>query len=195
MLRTLLTPTRSLRQPLKCLLRTLTTHNTITDQTTGKVITLTDPARPEMGDYPNPAPVYAFDRDPYAKYDDQQNRRNFNDPINFDVDLYDMWSPDRYDSVSISTALKHNAIFFGLFIGITSAVAYFQLNPEKPAMPRSYPYGGLAKELGSGKPSDDVFYRVSPDHTADENGILPANPIAQEQQRAYLEENARFVNV
>ncbi len=66
--------------------RCLTTKNTITDHTTGRVIKLTDPSRPEIADYDNVKPVLAQDKDPYVKYDDQQNRRNINDPLNIEED-------------------------------------------------------------------------------------------------------------
>lgn len=175
--------------------RTLTTKNTIVEHTTGRIITLTDPNRPEMGDYPNPPPVLAQDKDPYAKYDDQQNRRNMNDPLNFDDDLYDMWSPDYFQPVSDATALKHNGIFFACFLGFGGIIAYFQLNPEKPAMPRSYPSNGLAQLLGSGKPEDDEFYQVRPDTTAEkELGILPADKDLFANIEAYKSANAEFIN-
>lgn len=174
--------------------RSLTTHNSITDQTTGKVIVLSDPSRPELADYVNPKPVFSQFKDPYAKYDDQQNRRNLNEPVNMDSDLYDMWSPEVYDFVPDSTAWKHNAIFFSLVFGFGATIYFFQLNPEKPAMPRSYPYGGLAKELGSGREEDDQFYRVSPDRTAHENGILTADANVANLRKAYEAENASFIS-
>ncbi|ODV80149.1 uncharacterized protein CANTADRAFT_64727 [Suhomyces tanzawaensis NRRL Y-17324] len=174
--------------------RFLTTKTTITDQNDGRVITLTDPNRPEIADYPNPKPVLAQSKDPYAKYDDQQNRRNLNDPVNIDDDLYDMWSPDYYDFVSDKTALKHNAIFFSLVFGFGATIWYFQLNPEKPAMPRSYPFGGLAKELGSGSKEDEYFYRVKPDTTAEQElGFLSNDSEIETQQKAYEAANADFI--
>lgn len=119
--------------------------------------------------------MFAQDKDPYAKYDFQQLRRNKDEPLNIDDDLYDMWSPDRFTFVSDNTALKHNAIFFGLVFAFGGVIAYFQLNPEKPAMPRSFPNNGLAKELGSGKDLDDYFYKVKSDETAAEAGVLAAD--------------------
>ena len=141
--------------------RFLTTKNTITDHNTGRVIKLTDPSRPEIADYDNVKPVLAQDKDPYVKYDDQQNRRNINDPLNIEEDYYDIWSPDYFQFVSDKTALKHNGIFFSLIIGFGTAIWYFELNPAKPAMPRSYPFGGLAKELGSGSKEDEYFSELS----------------------------------
>lgn len=174
--------------------RSLTTKTTITDQSTGRVITLTDPERPELADYPNPKPEFAQFKDPYAKYDDQQNRRNLNEPVNIDDDLYDMWSPDVFNHTSDSTALKHNAIFFSAVLGLGALVWMFELNPAKPAMPRSFPYGGLAKSLGAGDEESEAMYRVKPDTTAEQElGMLPPDSALAEQREAYEKENAEFI--
>lgn len=177
-------------------LRFLTTKTTIVDHTNGKTIQLTDPAHPELGDYPNYKPVLAQDKDPYAKYDDPQNRRNFNDPLPHDYDMYDIWSPDYYQFVSDKTALKHNAVFFSLFFGFGAVIYYFQLNPEKPAMPRSFPFGGLAKELGSsGKAEDDEFYRVRPDLTAEkELGFLAPVELITTNKEQYSKANSDYIS-
>ncbi|ABN67629.1 predicted protein [Scheffersomyces stipitis CBS 6054] len=174
--------------------RSLTTKTTITDHATGRVITLTDPNRPEIGDYPDFTPQLAQDKDPYAKYDDPQNRRNLNDPVSINDDLYDIWSPDYYQFVSDKTALKHNAIFFSLVFGFGATIWYFQLNPEKPAMPRSFPFGGLAKELGSGSAEDDYFYRVKADTTAEQElGFLGADNDTVANKDSYISQNSDFI--
>lgn len=174
--------------------RSVTTKTHITDHATGEVIKLTDPSLPQMADYPNPAPKLAQDRDPYGKYDDPQNRRNLNEPLNFNDDLYDMWSPDYYQPVSDKSALKANGIFFGSVVAFGLAIWYFQLNPEKPAMPRSFPYNGLAKTLGSGSEEDAKVYRVKPDTTAEQElGVLGANDEIKKQQEAYLQANSDFI--
>ncbi|KAG5419185.1 hypothetical protein I9W82_002952 [Candida metapsilosis] len=176
------------------LLRQNSTKATIYDQVTGKTIQLTDPEHPEWADYKNPPPVLAQKRDPYAKYDDPQNRRNLNDPVNMDEDLYDIWSPDYYDFVSDSTALKHNGIFFGLLFGIAGVVAYFQLNPEKPAMIRSFPYNGLADSLGATSKEDASFYQNKPDIDAEkECGVLPEESDVASNRDAYEKSNASFI--
>lgn len=173
--------------------RSLTTKTTITDQSDGRVITLTDPKHPELADYPNPKPELAQNRDPYKKYDFQQLRRNKNEPLNIDDDLYDMWSPDYFQFVSDKTALKHNAIFFSIVLGFGAAIYFLQLNPEKPAMPRSFPYNGLAKDLGSGREETDYFYKVKSDADADAAGILAADPDIATQKAAYEQANADFI--
>lgn len=180
----------SLRAPL--LVRGLTTQNTIVDQVTGKTIKLADPAHPEYGDYQNPEPVYASDKDPYAKYDFQQGRRNFGDKLSMNDDLYDIWSPDRFTHTPDKDALKHNGIFFGTVLALAAGLTFFELNPEKPAAPRSYPYNGLAKTLGSGSPELDSFYKVKTDAAAEQGGVLAADADIALNQKAYEAENADF---
>lgn len=193
MFKQIVTSARVFRPSMAC--RSLTTKNSITEHTTGKIITLTDPNHPEMGDYPNPKPVLSQEKDAYVKYDDQQNRRNFNDPVNFDDDYYDMWSPDYFQPVSDKTALKHNGIFFSLFFGFGAAIYYFQLNPEKPAMPRSYPFNGLAKTLGAGSDETDEFYQVKPDTTAESQlGFLAKDTSVNTNTEVYKAANAEFIN-
>lgn len=167
---------------------------TIYDQSTGQTIELADPEHPELADFKNPPFVFKQYLDPYAKYDDPQNRRNKNDPMHIDEDMLDLWSPDYYDHVSDSTALKHNAIFFGLIFGISAVIAYFQLNPEKPAMIRSFPYNGLADALGATSEETAPFYQNKPDLTAEkECGILPADNDITNNQAAYEKENSEFI--
>ncbi|PVH15396.1 uncharacterized protein CXQ87_003235 [Candidozyma duobushaemuli] len=173
--------------------RCLTTETTITDHATGKVIKLTDPAHPEMADYPNPEPELAQNKDPYAKYDFPQLRRNFGDKLNFNDDMYDIWSPDHFSFVSDKTALKHNAIFFSTILAIAAGIYFLELNPEKPAMPRSYPYNGLAKDLGSGSEKTDYFYKVKTDEAANEAGVLSDDADVKAQQTAYEDANAEFI--
>lgn len=173
--------------------RCLTTETTITDHATGKVIKLTDPAHPEMADYPNPEPELAQNKDPYAKYDFPQLRRNFGDKLNFNDDMYDIWSPDHFLFVSDKTALKHNAIFFSTILAIAAGIYFLELNPEKPAMPRSYPYNGLAKDLGSGSEKTDYFYKVKTDEAANEAGVLSDDADVKAQQTAYEDANAEFI--
>lgn len=173
--------------------RCLTTETTITDQATGRVIKLTDPAHPELADYPNVKPELAQNKDPYAKYDFPQLRRNFGDKLNINDDMYDMWSPDYFQFVSDKTALKHNAIFFSTILALAAGIYFFELNPEKPAMPRSFPYNGLAKDLGSGSEKTDYFYKVKTDDNAAAAGVLPDDADVKAQQTAYEEANAEFI--
>lgn len=185
--------TARLLRPSLSGVRCLTTETTITDQATGRVIKLTDPAHPELADYPNVKPELAQNKDPYAKYDFPQLRRNFGDKLNINDDMYDMWSPDYFQFVSDKTALKHNAIFFSTILALAAGIYFFELNPEKPAMPRSFPYNGLAKDLGSGSEKTDYFYKVKTDDNAAAAGVLPDDADVKAQQTAYEEANAEFI--
>ncbi|GEQ71984.1 hypothetical protein JCM33374_g5670 [Metschnikowia sp. JCM 33374] len=183
---------RSVQRAPRFGLRSVTTKTTITDHLTGETIKLTDPKHPQYADYPNVEPRFASSRDPYATYDFQQLRRNKNEPMNIDEDMYDMWSPDYYQFVSDKTALKHNGIFLSLFIGFGLVIAFGEINPEKPAMPRSYPYNGLAKSLGSADEATDYFYRVRPDETAEAAGILADDVSLASQEEAFKKANPDF---
>lgn len=120
---------------------------------------------PLLAEYPDFKPELYFDRDPYNKYDDQQNRRNFDEPLHINDDMLNMWSPDYYQPVSDATGLKYNAVFFG-GIGIFAATLYYFFYPEKPAMPRNYPHGGLAQALGASGEEDAPLYAARIDKTA-----------------------------
>ncbi|KAI3403456.1 hypothetical protein KGF56_003740 [Candida oxycetoniae] len=168
---------------------------TIFDHTTGKTIVLPDPEHPEYGDYINPKPVLAQSKDPYLKYDDQQNRRNFNDPVNMDEDMLDIWSPDYFNFVSDSTALKQNVIFFGAIFAVAGIITFFQLNPEKPAMIRSFPYNGMADALGATSEETAHLYQVKPDLTAEaECGILPEDSDVELNRKTYISANGNYIN-
>ncbi|EGW33015.1 uncharacterized protein SPAPADRAFT_60340 [Spathaspora passalidarum NRRL Y-27907] len=166
------------------------------DPYTNKTIVLSDPEHPELGDYKIPTPINYQKRDPYAKYDDQGNRRNKNEPMHPEQDLLDMWSTDKYDHVSLGTALKYNGIFFGSLFALGFTLWYFEWTPAKPAMIRSYPYNGLAAALGAGSDEDAHLYQARPDVTAEaECGILPDDEEVVKQKESYLQNNAKFIKV
>ncbi|KAK9472163.1 putative NIAM subunit of mitochondrial NADH:ubiquinone oxidoreductase [Dipodascopsis tothii] len=98
-----------------------------------------------VGDYPKYPYEFAQKRDPTAKYDEQQLRRNFNEPLHEDDDMLNMWSPDVHDYVPNSTAFRYLASFF-LSIGAFGVFASY-FTPDAPAAPRVFPEG-LYKELG-----------------------------------------------
>lgn len=89
-------------------------------------------------------------------YQDQQSRRNFNDPLYQEYDFVDVWSPDRFDEVSNWVAIRNNIIFFSGILAF-SGFCYYYLYPERKAVPRSYPYGGLYKALGASEDEKEVF--------------------------------------
>ncbi|RLV93355.1 hypothetical protein JA1_002537 [Spathaspora sp. JA1] len=169
---------------------------TIFDPYTNKTIVLTDPEQPELGDWKDPVPQFAQKKDPYVKYDDQANRRNFNDPMHSQEDLYDIWSPDVYDHVTTKTAIKYNLIFFGSLFAIGYGVYYMEWTPAKPAMIRSFPYNGLATSLGARGDEDAHMYQARPDLTAEaECGILEDDSEVVKQKESYIKNNIKFINV
>ncbi|CDK24980.1 unnamed protein product [Kuraishia capsulata CBS 1993] len=103
-------------------------------------------------------------RDPYLKYDDQQNRRNLDEPMHEYHDFLDMWSPDHYDFISDKTALKWFLNYFLAIAGFAGTIYVFDLWPERPNAPRSYPEG-LAKDLGA-LPGEEKLYTARVDRFA-----------------------------
>lgn len=67
-----------------------------------------------------------------------------------------MWSPDRYDAVPDSVAIRNNVIFFALIAGFSATMYYF-FYPERVATPRSYPHGGLYKALGGTEETKEIY--------------------------------------
>ncbi|KAK9326019.1 hypothetical protein V1517DRAFT_312450 [Lipomyces orientalis] len=118
-----------------------------------------------VGNYPEYPYVSNQSRDPYEKYDDQQLRRNYNDPLHEDDDVLNMWSPDIHDFVSDGQAFRSILYFFAT-VGIGSYICTYFM-PEKPAASRVYP-NGLFNELGgsddfkeiyAAKVDDGTYYR------------------------------------
>lgn len=116
------------------------------------------PPETHYPDYPSVAPVNLQHRNPYLKYDDQQNLRNFGEPLHPHHDLLSVWAPDHINTVDDRTALRWFFTFFGS-IGLFSAGIYYgEFYPERPAMPRTYPYDGLAVDLGARGDHDKHLY-------------------------------------
>ncbi|CDR42870.1 CYFA0S10e03290g1_1 [Cyberlindnera fabianii] len=112
----------------------------------------------ETDDYPDvPRELYYY-RDPDAKWDDPQNRRNFGQPLHPDDDLLNLWSPHYYDTVSDAKALQLQFIFFGA-VGAFSAIMYYFFYPERNAVPRDYP-DGLARDFGARNEEEGNLYGV-----------------------------------
>jgi NADH dehydrogenase (ubiquinone) 1 beta subcomplex subunit 8 len=60
--------------------------------------------------------------------------------------MYSMWGPD-IPHVPPATALNHFAIAISGFVAFGFLCKYV-LVPDRPAIPRQYPFDGLVKELG-----------------------------------------------
>jgi NADH dehydrogenase (ubiquinone) 1 beta subcomplex subunit 8 len=61
-------------------------------------------------------------------------------------EMYSMWGPDT-PHVPPATALNHFAIAFSGFVAFGFLCKYV-LVPDRPAVPRQYPFDGLVRELG-----------------------------------------------
>lgn len=117
---------------------------------------------PQLDGYPQ-LPAVSYQRRPATGWDDDQERRNFGEPVrthcSFATAIYltlalqvpeehealSVWSHDVYD-ISGSYALREFSIAVVLF-GIFFSGIYL-ITPERPAVPRTYPFSGLVKELG-----------------------------------------------
>lgn len=109
-----------------------------------------------IGDYPDVKPEYFHHRNPYLKYDEQQNKRNTGEPIYQYYDMVDVWSPDRFDEVSDSVALRNTAITITAFAAFSMFI-YYCTSHESPAVRRQYPHEGIYKALGGTEETKSVF--------------------------------------
>ncbi|GAB5585729.1 hypothetical protein Unana1_00629 [Umbelopsis nana] len=99
---------------------------------------------PQIGDYPNLPDLSNQLRSPFG-WTDNQDRRNFGEPVHEQDEVLNVWAPDVHE-YSPYKALAQ----FGVFIGVLSAFSYlvYKTYPDKTAIPRTYPFGGLKQELG-----------------------------------------------
>ncbi|KII85042.1 hypothetical protein PLICRDRAFT_145690 [Plicaturopsis crispa FD-325 SS-3] len=101
---------------------------------------------PQLNGYPE-LPNVSRQYLPPKGWWDPQMRRNFGELLHEKEELYSMWGPD-IPNVPPPTALYQftlvtlGFVSFGLF-------AKYALVPERPAVPREYPFSGLVTELGS----------------------------------------------
>ena len=61
-------------------------------------------------------------------------------------EMYSMWGPD-IPHVAPATALRHFTFAVSGFVAF-GLLCNYVLVPERPAIPRQFPYDGLVKELG-----------------------------------------------
>jgi NADH dehydrogenase (ubiquinone) 1 beta subcomplex subunit 8 len=61
-------------------------------------------------------------------------------------EMFSMWGPD-IPHVPPATALKHFTVAVSGFVAFGFLCKYV-LVPDRPAVPRQYPFDGLVKELG-----------------------------------------------
>ncbi|KIV80773.1 hypothetical protein PV11_08251 [Exophiala sideris] len=111
-----------------------------TDKTLGEVDDV------EMnGGYINPPRVKRQFRDPYAQWDDPQERRNFGEPVHEDNDVLGVFALEDYRHMTTSRGLLMWAGFISVVLSLSYAVA--STYPGKPSAPKEYE-AGLDRELG-----------------------------------------------
>ncbi|KIW90295.1 uncharacterized protein Z519_08939 [Cladophialophora bantiana CBS 173.52] len=101
---------------------------------------------PEMNNnYINPPRIKRQHRDPYANWDDKQERRNFGEPVHEDNDVLGIFALEDYTFMSTARGLLLWAGFIACVLGVYYGVSYTY--PGKPSAPRELE-GGLFEELG-----------------------------------------------
>lgn len=99
----------------------------------------------QNGNYENPPRVKRQHRDPYGGWWDQQERRNFGEPVHEENEILGVFSPEEYTHVTPRKGLFQIGCFVAAVLGLTTVTK--MLYPDKPSVPQTYP-GGLEKELG-----------------------------------------------
>ncbi|KAH7913581.1 hypothetical protein BJ138DRAFT_1171205 [Hygrophoropsis aurantiaca] len=100
---------------------------------------------PQLGDYPDLPWVSNQHLAPRGWWD-QQMRRNFEDPIPENEEVLSMWGPD-VPGIPPQKALFQFTLAVTGFVGF-GLLCNYALVPERPAVPREYPFSGLVRELG-----------------------------------------------
>ncbi|KAF2707232.1 hypothetical protein K504DRAFT_470436 [Pleomassaria siparia CBS 279.74] len=97
------------------------------------------------GGYINPKPEKPQYRDPYGEYFDKQERRNFNDPVHEDHDIYSALSLHDYDHFTPGWGGVLLGTFLASVLGMCAVVSF--IHPDKVSVPKQYE-DGLEAELG-----------------------------------------------
>lgn len=117
---------------------------------------------PQLNGYPQ-LPNTSRQSLPATGWWDGQMRRNFGDTVwllpclnmNYVLsqrqmheheEMYSMWGAD-IPHVAPATALRHFTIAVSGFVAF-GLLCNYALVPERPSIPRQYPFNGLVKELG-----------------------------------------------
>jgi len=98
------------------------------------------------GGYVNPPAEKRQFRSPYTEYWNQQDRRNYGEPVNEDEDILGRLSPEVYTWTTPKMGLIQNGLFVLTVLGLCGIV--YVSYPDKPAVPRTFPYDGLKYALG-----------------------------------------------
>ncbi|KAG8882369.1 hypothetical protein FRB98_003749 [Tulasnella sp. 332] len=102
-------------------------------------------ADPQLNGYPE-LPSTSYQYRSAKGWDDVQDRRNIGEPVPEEYEALSMWTPDAPVMTAPPDALRQFVIAVMGFVAF--GVAVKAITPNRPAVPRSYPYGGLVKELG-----------------------------------------------
>ncbi|KAI6155167.1 Ndufb8, NADH dehydrogenase 19kDa subunit [Pisolithus tinctorius] len=100
---------------------------------------------PQLAGYPE-LPWVSNQSLPARGWWDQQERRNFGDPVHEYEEVLSMWGPD-IPHVPPRKALFQFSLAASGFIAF-GLLCKYTLAPERPTVPREYPYSGLIRELG-----------------------------------------------
>ena len=104
----------------------------------------------QNGGYINPPPIKRQFRDPYGDWTDQQERRNFGEPVHEDEDILGIFALEDYTVMTGKMGMAVWGFFLAGVGGLSFAV--YSTYPDRPSAPKEYE-GGLEAELGgSGAP-------------------------------------------
>lgn len=156
--------------------RTFVTTQSRRDTGTGTVPAhhLTTPLDPDTkdpgmnGGYPQLPAIKRQHRDPYADWWDDQDRRNFGEPVHEDNDVLGIFATEDYTWTTPGWGAVLMGTFVATFFGGLCTAVYFSF-PEAhytPAVPQRYP-GGLDRELGGPGAVLVSLQRISVDDMAD----------------------------
>ncbi|KAJ7455355.1 hypothetical protein B0H11DRAFT_2067762 [Mycena galericulata] len=123
--------------------------------------TPTKEPNPQLNGYPELPDVSSQYRSPLG-WQDQLLRRNFGDTVRliprllfYSHQVNSMWGPDIPGTVPPQQALRQFLLAAGCFVAAGLFIRTF-LVPERPAIPREYPFRGLEAELGGAKANPEA---------------------------------------
>lgn len=127
---------------------------TLLTPTTARAFTVT-PFRPaaaevdldpnQNGGYINPPAIKKQHRDPHSSWWDDQERRNYGEPIHEDNDVMGIFATEDYTHFRAPRAWLLMGVFQAVFWGVAGVIYVYY--PDKPAVPRTF-QDGLETELG-----------------------------------------------
>ncbi|KAF3939872.1 hypothetical protein ABW19_dt0208023 [Dactylella cylindrospora] len=105
-----------------------------------------DPGMNDGYSLTQPPPLKRQFRDPYEKWWDPQERRNYGEAVHEDEDTLGIFSVYEYTAATPKKAAFLFSCFVGAVLGLSTIVYSFY--PDKPAVPREFPDNGLEHALG-----------------------------------------------